>query len=120
LEAWLDHVKLQAECGAQFRHESPCQGIENSYKLFNNEVLVSDNTILVNMDGQKVSYNTYNVINQLITSNPVFCDQIEKSFRNLMQKSTMISGTSAKERHRFFNILHDKVKTLRTRIERSI
>jgi hypothetical protein len=120
LEAWLDHVKLQAECGVQFRHGSPSQGIENSYKLFNNEVLVSDNTILVNMDGHKVSYNTYNVINQLITTNPAFCDQIEKSFRNLMQKSTMISGTSAKERHRFFNILHEKVKLLRTRIERTM
>jgi len=120
LEAWLDHVKLQAECGSQFRHGSPCEGIENSYKLFNNEVLVSDNTILVNTDGFKTSYNTYNVINQLITTNPVFCNQVENSLRNLMQNSTMISGTSAKERHRFFNTLHEKVKTLRTRIERLI
>ena len=118
VEAWLDHVRLQAECGSQFRHGSPCEGIENSYKLFNNEVLVSDNTILVNTDGHKTSYNTYNVINQLITTNPVFCDQIENSLRNLMQKSTMISGTSAKERNRFFNTLHEKVRSLRSRIER--
>jgi uncharacterized membrane protein len=118
LESWLDHVKLQAECGAQFRYGSACEGIENSYKLFNNEVLVSDNTIQVSMDGQKISYNTYNVINQLITTNPVFCDQIEKSFRNLMQKSTLISGTSAKERNRFFNILHEKVNRLRAKIGR--
>jgi hypothetical protein len=118
LEAWLDHVQQQAECGSQFRHGLPCGGIENNYKLFNNEVLVSDNTIMVIADGQKTSYNTYNVINQLITTNPVFCDQIENSLRNLMQKSTMISGTSAKERHRFFNTLHEKVKNLRTRIER--
>ncbi len=120
LEAWLDHVKLQAECGSQFRHGSPCEGIENSYKLFNNEVLVSDNTILVSTDGFKTSYNTYNVINQLITTNPVFCSQVENSLRNLMQKSTMISGTSAKERHRFFNILHEKVNALRAKIERLI
>ncbi|MEI7896164.1 MAG: hypothetical protein WCJ26_03955, partial [bacterium] len=71
-------------------------------------------------DGFKTSYNTYNVINQLITTNPVFCNQVENSLRNLMQKSTMISGTSAKERHRFFNILHEKVNALRAKIERLI
>jgi hypothetical protein len=70
------------------------------------------------MDGRNISFNTYNIINQLITTNPVFCDQIEKSLRNLMQKSTMISGTSSKERHRFFNVLHEKVRTLRCRIEK--
>ena len=118
LDSWLNHVQRQAECGFQFRLGSPCEGIENSYKLFNNEVLVSDNTILVTMDGHKTSYYTYNVINQLITTNPVFCNQVDKTLRNLMQKSTMISGTSAKERHRFFNALHEKVRTLKGRIER--
>jgi hypothetical protein len=118
LESWLNHVQHQAECGYQTILGFPCEGVENNYKLFHNEVLVTDNTILVKMDGQKTSYNTYNVINQLITTNPVFCDQIENSLRNLMQNSTMISGTSAKERYRFFNLLHEKVKALRTRIER--
>jgi hypothetical protein len=118
LDAWLDHVQTQAELGFQFIRGRTPEGIENNYKLFHNEVLVTDNTILVKTDGQKTSYNTYNVINQLITNNPVFCDQIENSLRNLMRKSTMISGTSAKERYRFFNILHEKVNTLRSRIER--
>ena len=118
LESWLNHVQRQAECGFQFRLGSPCEGIENSYKLFNNEILVSDNTILVTMDDQKTSYYTYNVINQLITSNPVFCNQVDKTLRNLMQKSALISGTSAKERYRFFNALHENVRVLRSRIER--
>ncbi len=118
LESWLNHVQTQAEQGFQFVHGSTLRGVENNYRLYHNEVLVSDNTILVKADGQKTSYNTYNVINQLITTNPVFCDQIENSLRNLMQKSTMISGTSAKERYRFFNTLHEKVKALRSRIER--
>jgi len=118
LGTWLTHVKNQAEHGFQFILGANPEGVENSYKLFHNDVLVNDNTILVCMDGRKTSYSTYNVINQLITTNPVYCDQIEKSLRNLMQKSTMISGTSSKERHRFFNALHEKVKVLRTRIEK--
>jgi len=118
VDSLLNHVQAQAECGFQFRHSSPAEGIENSFKLFNNEVLVTDNTILVDIEGKKTTYNTYNVINQLITTNPVFCSLIEKSLRNLMQKSTLISGTSAKERCRFFNILHEKVRTVRGKIER--
>ncbi len=118
LETWLNHVQSQAELGFQYMHGNPAEGIENNFKLYQNEVLVTDNTILVKTDGQKTSYNTYNVINQLITTNPVFCNQVENSLRNLMKNSTMISGTSAKERNRFFNTLHEKVKALRSRIER--
>jgi hypothetical protein len=120
LESWLTHVKSQAEHGFQYMRGCPVEGIENNYRLYHNEVLVTDNTILVKTDGQKTSYNTYNVINQLITTNPVFCNQIDNSLRNLMQKSTMISGTSAKERHHFFNILHEKIKFLKNRIERMV
>jgi hypothetical protein len=118
LETWLNHVQSQAEHGFQFMLGTTPEGIEDSYKLFHNEVLVNDNSILVTMDGRKVSYNTYNVINQLITTSPVFCDQIEKSLRNLMKKSTMISGTCSKERYHFFNVLHEKVRMLRCKIER--
>jgi len=118
INTWLDHVQSQAEHGFQYMQGRPAEGIENSYKLFHNEILVNDNTILVNTEGRKTAYLTYNVINQMITSNPVFCDQIENSLRNLMQKSTLISGTSAKERYHFFNSLQEKVKLLRQRIER--
>lgn len=118
VDAWLGHVQSQAEHGFQFMMGQRPEGVENTFRLYQNEVLVTDNTILVRTDGQRTCYNTYNVINQLITTNPVFCRQVENTLRNLMQESTMISGTSAKERHRFFNILHEKVRTLRTRIER--
>jgi len=120
LESWLDHVQSQAEHGFQYLRGTTPEGVPNSFRFYHNEVLVTDNIILVTTDGRKTSYNTYNVINQLITSNPVFCNQVENSLRNLMQKSTLISGTSAKERHRFFNILHEKVRSLRGRIEKMI
>ena len=116
LEAWLEHVQSQAEHGFQYMLGTQPQGIENNFRLYHNEVLVTDNTILVKTDGQKTSYNTYNVINQLVTTNTAFCDQIENSLRNLMQKSTLISSTSAKERNRFFKTLHEKVNALRSHI----
>ena len=118
MDSWLNHVERQAECSFQYRLGTPAQGVENSYKLYINEVLVSDNTILVTMNGQKTSYYTYNVINQLITTHPAFCNQVDRTLRNLMKKSTLVSGTSEKERYRFFNGLREKVKLLRTKIGR--
>jgi len=78
LESWLQHVQRQAECGFQFKVGSPAKGLRTVINCLIMRVLVSDNTILVNQDGQKVCYYTYNVINQLITSDPVFCKQVEK------------------------------------------
>jgi len=119
LGLWLDHVQNQAEHGFQYMYGRPPDGIENTYKLFHNEVLVNDNTILVQADGRRTAYLTYKIINQLITDDTSFCNQIDTFLRILMQKSTMISGTSAKERYRFFNLLHEKVNALRLRTEQT-
>ncbi len=118
LETWLVHVRRQAEQGFQFMYGKEEEGVPGNFRLYKNEVLVTDNTILVSTDGRKTAYNTYNVINQLITTNLVFCSQVDYALRNLMQHSTLISGTSSKERHQFFNSLHTKVKTLKSRLER--
>jgi hypothetical protein len=118
MDDWLNHIQQQAEFGFKFKVGTTPDGIADSYKLYNNEVLVTNNTIFVTMDGKEATYYTYNVINQLITTNPAFCGQVEKTLRNLMKNSTLISGTSSKERNRFFNILHEKVRTLRIRIEK--
>jgi hypothetical protein len=72
----------------------------------------------VALDDRRAVYLTYNVINLLVTTDPRFCAQIERSIRVLMQKSTLISGTSAKERNRFFNHLEEKVRAARERILR--
>jgi hypothetical protein len=96
---------------------SPEEGIPNNYRLYFNEVVMSDNTIFTSIDGNANTYMTFNIINLLITGNPVFCDQIQNNLRILMTKSTLISGTSAKERNRFFHLMQEKIKALRARIE---
>jgi hypothetical protein len=116
LEVWVRHIQRQAEYGFKFQYDTSPDGVENSFKFYYNEVLLSDNTIFVTMDDIRVTYLTYNVLNLLITTNPTFCDQVEHSLRILMKKSNLISGTSDKERNRFFNKLVDKIKGLTDRI----
>lgn len=117
LEAMIEHLQHQAALGFRFLHGTKPEGIEGSFKLFYNEVLLGDNTILVKTDGHPTTFFTYNVINLLITTNPLFCQQIEHSLRVLMQESTLISHTSAKDRNRFFIQILDKINGLRKRME---
>ena len=118
LEIWIRHVQHQAELGFKFPYGTAPEGIPESYKLFYNDVFLSDNSIVDNVDGNKMTYLTYNIINLIVSTNPVFCSQIENSLKVIMQRSTLISGTSAKERNRFFHCLIEKVKLTRERIER--
>ncbi len=105
VEAMIRHLQHQAEHGFRFfRGEEPL-GASGMYKLYLNEVMLGDNTILVKINGHRKVYLTYNVINLLTTQDENFCQQIEDSLQNLMQQSTLISSTAAKERNRFFNHL---------------
>jgi hypothetical protein len=105
LETMIRHMQDQAEHGFRFFYGEPPSGMEGMYKLYLNEVLLGDNTIHVTTDGKKNVYLTYNVINLLKTSDEGFSKQIGDSLHNLMQKSTQISSSAAKERNRFFNHL---------------
>jgi hypothetical protein len=117
LEKLVRHLQREAERGFLFMYGSPEEGIPDSFRLYFNEVLMSDNTIYTSMEGNANVYMTYNIINLLVTGNTAFCEQIRSNLRILMTKSTLISGTSAKERNRFFKLMQDKVKALRIRIE---
>jgi hypothetical protein len=116
LEKLVRHLQREAERGFLFLYGSPEDGLPGNYRLYFNEVILSDNTIYTNMDGNPGNYMTYNVINLLTTHNPVFCEQIRNNLHILMSKSTLISGTSAKERNRFFNVMQEKIRGLRARI----
>ncbi len=117
LEAMIHHLQREAELGFRFTPGTTPEGIEGSFKLYFNEVLLGDNTIFVKTDGNSTAYLTYNVINLLITTNPLFCQQIEKSLRVLMHESTLISSTSAKDRNRYFVGIYEKINALRKRME---
>ncbi len=117
LEIMVGHLERQAQAGFRFFYGKTPEGVEGSYKLYCNEVLLGDNTIFINMDGRIKTILTYNVINILMTENPVFCRQIQDALRTLSKKSTLISSTSEKERQRFFNTLLHKVHELRAKLQ---
>jgi hypothetical protein len=115
-ETMVQHLQHQAEAGFRFIHGNAPVGVDGNYKLYCNEVLLGDNTILILKDARMKTFLTYNVINLLATENINICRQVETSLRTLTKKSTLISSTSEKERNRFFTSLNQKINDQKAKI----
>lgn len=82
---------------------------EETYTLYNSEVVLGTNCIYVIMGDARFSYISFNSINSLTTNNPEFCDETEHWMRNLEKKSTLISGVSEKQRYQFFSQMYKHI-----------
>jgi len=116
VETMISHMEHQAIAGFRYLYGEPPVGIDGNYRLYCNEVLLGDNTIFTAKEGRTKTFLTYNVINLLVTENPMFCRQIETSLRTLTKKSTLISSSSEKERQRFFHTLFSRIEELRGKL----
>ncbi|HNQ83813.1 MAG TPA: hypothetical protein PKM34_09235, partial [Bacteroidales bacterium] len=114
LEKWVLHIRKQAESGYKFHYGQPAEGIPNSFMMYENEVVLNDNSIWVRVGDHMATYLTFDVISLLVTQDTAFCTNVEQHMRQLMKKSNLISVSGEKERNRFFNkLLHtiDKART---------
>ncbi|MCC8197741.1 MAG: hypothetical protein LIP06_03990 [Tannerellaceae bacterium] len=77
---------------------------ENSFMLVKNEEFSSTTIKLF-------------TINSIITSQPTFCEQTEKWIKNTISKSSLLSGSAARERFKFFQSMKNKVNNLMEKFE---
>lgn len=97
-------------------HQGKVAGEEN-YKLYNSDLVIGTNCIHITTDHFNSSYISFNTLNSLTTTNQVFCEEIEHWMKNLMKKSTLISGSAEKQRFRFFNNMHKHINACEERIK---
>jgi plasmid maintenance system antidote protein VapI len=116
LEKWLRHIQKQAELGFKFLHDQDPVGVEGSFKMYENEIVLNDNSILVKMPDVSFAYLTFNVLSLLTTANPTFTNHLETYFKGLIKQSHLISSSGAKERNRFFNKLKQTVENFKESI----
>ncbi len=105
-----DHLKRQAELGFKFKFGSTAYGEEGNFMLYYNDIILTDNTILVAAGNNKISFVTNNAINLLYTFNKNFYDYNYQWFNNIKQKSSLISGVAERERSKYFITLRKKVQ----------
>ena len=111
LEKLINHLELQATEG----HKSDAQDPEHKpmadFKMYFNEIIIMENSILVQLDGTKAAFLVHNVLNFIITRDVRFCENMHATIQNLIRKSTLISKVSERERSRFFKYLRQRISS---------
>ncbi|MBK8312115.1 MAG: hypothetical protein IPL04_15610 [Chitinophagaceae bacterium] len=108
----VDHLQLQAERGVKFMPGDTELSYRASIQFFINELILGNNTMVINLDGKKISMVTYSVFHYLFTKDPRFSTKVMASFDTLLNRSTHVSKTGEKDRNRFFNNIREKIKAL--------
>ena len=113
LHDMTDHLSRQAEAGVKFLPGEQPNANSGEYKLYVNDFVIGDNSIIVTMNGNKASFYVHNHLNYLIISDPRFTGYHNNFVQNVMKKSILISGVGEKYRARFFYLIHEKIEQCR-------
>ena len=108
----LDHLQHMAEQGTKSMKGESDLAKKGSFQLFVNEIILGNNTYILKLDGQLHTYINYAVLKYISTQDPRFCDNIHRSFQNLLSRSTLVSKVGEKDRHHFFNLLRQEAYRL--------
>ena len=65
--------------------------------------------MLLRLDETKLSLVIHTVSNFMLTRDMSFCENSYQYIKNLLQRSTLISEVSEKERTRFFRIIRERI-----------
>lgn len=104
----INLIKEEARQGAKSGGEE--------FKLFENEILIANNTVLARMNNTRIVYINYNTLSLLTTHQQSFCDKSEKYLSNLTKNSTLISTSAEKERNKFFNMMKERIEVFKNRL----
>ena len=115
LKDMIDTVQQDAEMGTKERGKLPTE--KPNYTLYQSDVTIGNNCIQVSMNEVKLIYFSFNTFNSMSTNNFSFCQETDLWIKNLIAKSTQISGMSEKMRYQFFNALHKRLAGLVQKIE---
>ncbi|MBI1342676.1 MAG: hypothetical protein GC171_07080 [Terrimonas sp.] len=106
----IDHLEKQAELGVKFDIDEEPLSNAAPYLLYNNELILGDNTIFFELEQQQVTILNHSIINFIATRDEAFNAYMYDVLQNLIKKSTPLSISGEKERTRFFNKIRDKMK----------
>lgn len=105
----IDHLEKQAEVGLKFQVGQSPKPNAGAYNLFNNELILGDNTVMAELDDTRITFLNHSVINYITTADENFNNHMNDAIQNIIRKSTHMSQVGEKERTRFFNRIRDKI-----------
>ena len=112
----LSIIEKQAVKSSKFCNEDRWLENEGNFNMYQSEFVLMNNHILVSAGPVKSLYLTHNTFNSMSTTNATFCNETEEWLKNLIRKSTLISGVGEKQRHKFFRISQEKIASVINKI----
>jgi len=106
----VNHLELQAEHGLKFGVGKKPESGTAAYNLFWNDLVTADNTLLAELDLNKITFLNHSVINFIYTSDARFNTFMFNNLQNLVKRSTQLSKVGEKDRYKFFNTIRDKIR----------
>ncbi|HVV56305.1 MAG TPA: helix-turn-helix transcriptional regulator [Mucilaginibacter sp.] len=119
LHDMVDHIQAQAEIGLKFMPgEKPGQS-SAVYKLYVNDFIIGDNSILVTIEGQTLSYLIHNSVNYMSTADEKHTSYHQSFLKNIMSKSILLSQSGEQLRAGFFYLIHEEIEKSRNNLFKS-
>ncbi|MEP6747053.1 MAG: helix-turn-helix domain-containing protein [Bacteroidota bacterium] len=109
VEELVNHIEKQAELGLKFKIGETPGPHAAEYRMFVNELILGNNTLLAEVGDHKITYINHSVIYFISTRDERFNLSMYGNLQNLIKKSTMISTIGEKDRAGFFNRLRSKI-----------
>ena len=114
----IELIQKQTEKSSKFISDKGIKNVEteNNFKLYQSEVMIGTNCVLVSKGDMLSTYLSYNTLYSMTTTNADFCKETQIWLKNLIKKSILLSGVSEKQRHQFFSKMIDSVDKLKEKI----
>lgn len=113
----LQHLKRMAETGKKFPIGTKEVEKRSDFNLFLNEMVDTNNTIIVDTSLGKAIYSTFGNPNFLKSTDQRTTEYIDNWYDRIMVKSQPISEHAEKARNQYFNKLIRKVEKTKARLE---
>lgn len=116
IEVMIGHLEHQAETGVKFLYGESFGENAAVFNLYNNELFIGEDTILVDLGNSKMTFLNHIVINYMTSTDEALGDYTFKAIQNIISRSTPVSWVGEKDRSIFFNGLKNKLAVARATI----
>lgn len=112
IKVWddMNQVVKDLKYAAENESKNPNDPKGASFKLYDCEVLVGNNCIILRAGEWQRTFISYNSMNSLNTEDKAFNQEAVQWMQNLMRKSAKLSGIGERQRYRFFKKMEEKLQ----------
>ncbi len=118
LHQLINLVEQMAECSHKLKPGDKSKQQYASFHLYHSDVLLGNNTVIAIGNERKTTFLSHMTFHAMSTMNETYSAHAETWMRRIINKSTLISGSSEKVRTKFFRKLRSYIDNSAERIKK--